>query len=94
MYAKSLGSCLTLCDSIDCSLQGSSVRGILQVRLLEWAAMPSSRDLSDPGIEPVPLLSPALASGFFTTSTANSFLIFYFHFIIKREKGSGKASFV
>ena len=66
--AKSLQSCLTLCDSMDCSPPGSSVHGILQARLLEWVAMPSSRDLPDPGIESVPLLSPALASGFFTTS--------------------------
>ena len=29
-------SCLTLCDPMDCSLQGSSVRGIFQARLLEW----------------------------------------------------------
>ena len=27
MYAKSLQSCLTLCDSLDCSLPGSSVHG-------------------------------------------------------------------
>ena len=31
--------------------------------------MPSSRGSSDPGIKPVPLKSPALAGGFFTTST-------------------------
>ena len=43
---------------------------ILQARILEWAAMPSSRprDLPDPGIKPVALLSQALAGGFFTTS--------------------------
>ena len=27
MYAKSLQSCLTLCDPVDCSLSGSSVHG-------------------------------------------------------------------
>ena len=32
----------------------------------EWVAMPSSGDLPEPGIEPK---SPALAGGFFTTST-------------------------
>ena len=47
---------------------GSSVLGILQARILEWAAMPSSRDLPDPGIEPVSLMSPASAGRFFTTS--------------------------
>ena len=36
-------SCLTICDPMDCSLPGSSVRGILQARILKWVAMPSSR---------------------------------------------------
>ena len=40
MYTKSLQSCLTLCDPMDCSLPGSSVRRILQARILEWVAMP------------------------------------------------------
>ena len=31
-------SCPTLCDPMDCSPPGSSVRGILQARILEWAA--------------------------------------------------------
>ena len=38
--AKSLQSCLTLCNPVDCSLPGSSVHGILQARLLEWVAIP------------------------------------------------------
>ena len=37
--AKSLQSCLTLCDSIDGSPLGSSVPGILQARTLEWVAI-------------------------------------------------------
>ena len=37
--AKSLQSCLTLCDPIDGSLPGSSVPGILQGRTLEWVAV-------------------------------------------------------
>ena len=40
---KWLQSCPTLCDSMDCSPPGSSVCGILQARILEWVAMPSSR---------------------------------------------------
>ena len=36
-------SCLTLCDPMDYSPPGSSVHGILQTRILEWVAMPSSR---------------------------------------------------
>ena len=43
MPAKSLQSCLTLCDPMDYRPPGSSVHGILQARILEWAAMPSSR---------------------------------------------------
>ena len=46
--AKSLHSCLTLCDLMDCSPPGSSVHGILQARAPEWAAMPSSRGSSWP----------------------------------------------
>ena len=34
--------------SIDCRLPGSSVHGILQARILEWVAMPSSRSSSQP----------------------------------------------
>ena len=37
--AKSLQSCLTLCDPIDGSLPGSSVPGVLQARTLEWVAI-------------------------------------------------------
>jgi len=37
--AKSLQSCLTLCDPIDSSPPGSSVPGILQARILEWVAI-------------------------------------------------------
>ena len=43
---------LTLCDPMDCSPPGFSVRGSLQARILEWIAMPSSRGPPDPGIEP------------------------------------------
>ena len=37
--AKSLQSCLTLCDPIDGSPPGSAVPGILQARTLEWVAI-------------------------------------------------------
>ena len=40
--AKSLQSCLTLCDPIDGSPPGSAVPGILQARTLEWIAIPFS----------------------------------------------------
>jgi len=37
---------------MDCSSPGSSVHGILQARILEWIAMPSSRALPNLGIKP------------------------------------------
>ena len=46
--AKLLQSCPSLCDPVDCSLPGSSVRGILQAGILEWVAMPFSRGSSQP----------------------------------------------
>ena len=47
---------LQLCPTL-WSPPGSSVHEILQARILQWVTMPSSKDLPDPGIEPV---SPAL----------------------------------
>ena len=38
--------CLTLCKAMDYSLPGSSVHGILQVRIQEWVAIPFSRQSS------------------------------------------------
>ena len=35
--------CLTLCDPMDCHLPGSSVHGISQARILEWAISSSRR---------------------------------------------------
>ena len=52
LYAKSLQSCLILCDSMDCSPPGSSVHGIHWARILEWVAIPFCRDSSQAGIEP------------------------------------------
>ena len=45
MCAKSLQSCPTLGDPMDCSPPGSSVHGILQARTLERVAVSSSTDL-------------------------------------------------
>ena len=42
---------LTIWDPMDCSPPGSSIRGILQARILEWVAI-SPGDLPHPGIEP------------------------------------------
>ena len=62
--SKSLQSCPTLLDPMDCSPPGSSVHGILQARILECLPLPTPGDLPDPGIEPE---SPELAGRFFTT---------------------------
>ena len=62
---------------MDCSLPGSSVHGILQVRLLKCIAMSPPGDLPDPGIERASLRSPALAGGFFSTSATWEALYFY-----------------
>ena len=53
MHAKSLQQCPTLCAPMNCSLPDSSVHMILQARILEWVAMPSSR-----GIFPAQVLNP------------------------------------
>ena len=37
--------------------------GIPQAKTLEWVTMPSSRDLSDPGFEPMTLMSPVMQAG-------------------------------
>ena len=46
--AQSLQSCSTLCNPMDLSPPGSTVHGILQVRILEGVAVPSSQGSSRP----------------------------------------------
>ena len=41
-------SCPTLCDPMDCSSLGSAVHTVLQARILEWIAIPLSRESSQP----------------------------------------------
>ena len=48
-----------LCDPMDCSPPGSSVHGILQARVLEWVATPSSRGSSQPCVEKIKTVSSA-----------------------------------
>ena len=69
MHAKSLQSCLTLCDPVDYSPPGSSISGILQQEYLSGLPFPPPGDLPHSGIKPVSLMSPALAGGLFTTRT-------------------------
>ena len=59
MHAKLLQLYPIFCDPMDCSLLGSSVHGILQARVLEWTAMPSSRGIfltQEPNEHPLCLL--------------------------------------
>ena len=74
MHAELLQLCLTLCNTTDCSLPGSSVHGILQARILEWVAISPPGNLPNPGIEPE---SPALAGGFFTHGATREALTGY-----------------
>ena len=48
VHAKSLQSCPTLCDPMDCSLPGSSLHGVLQARRLEWVAVPFLQGIFPP----------------------------------------------
>ena len=75
---------------MDCSLPGSSVHGILQARILEWVAVPSSRgSFPTRGIELSLLCLPVLAGGFFTTNaTWEAPNIVYFH--LSEIPGIGK----
>ena len=67
--AKSLQSCPTLCDPMDCRPPSSSLHGILQARILEWVAMPFSRDLPDPKIRPTYPVAHAVLCGHFNHSS-------------------------
>ena len=82
--AKSLQSCPALCEPMDWSPPGSSVHRILQGRIVECIAVPSPRDLPDPGIKPSCLLSPSLASGFLMTSATWEAPLFLLLLIISR----------
>ena len=75
MQTQSFQSSLTLCDPMDCSLP-DSVCGIPQARTMEWVALPSSRDLPNPGIKP---RSPTLQGRFFTTEPPRESLCIYIY---------------
>ena len=71
-------SCLILCSPVNCNPPGSSVHGIFLARLLDWVAISTSRESSDPGIEPY---SPALqADSFFFFF---NYLFIYFIFTLQ-----------
>ena len=78
-------SSLILFNPVDCSPPGSSVHGILQARIVEWVAIPFSRDLPDPGIEPG---VSNIAGELFTTSVTRKpkFAIHRHRKIIQRKQ--------
>ena len=70
MCAKSLHSCLTLYDPMECNPPGSSLSmGFASQEYWSGLSCPLSEDLPNPGTEPMSLISPASACRFFTIST-------------------------
>ena len=65
--AKSLESCLRLCDPMVYSQSDSSVCGTLQARILDGLPCPPPGDLPDPGIKSTSLAVLTLPGGFWTT---------------------------
>jgi len=68
MCAKFLQSCPTLYNPMDKSPPSSDVHGILQARILEWVAMPCSRELPNPGVS----CSSCIEGRFFTSEPQGS----------------------
>ena len=62
-------SCPTLCDPMDCNPPGSSSMGFSRQEYWSGLPCPPPGDLPEPGIKPRSPMFPALAGGFFTTST-------------------------
>ena len=60
LHAKTLKSCLTLCDPMDCSPPGFSVHGFSRQECWNRLPCPPPRDLPKPGIKPVTPASRAL----------------------------------
>ena len=74
-------------DSLD--LMGNNpllCHEIFQVRILEWVAISYSQDLPNPGIKPTSLVSPALASGFFTIALSGIALAIRKFFLLGNEQ--------
>ena len=69
-HAQMLQSGPTLSDPVDCSHQVPLSMGFSRQEYWSGLPFPPAGDLPDPGIEPGPLMSPALAGRCFTTSTS------------------------
>ena len=71
------------CDPMDCSPPGSSVHGILQARILEWAAISSSRGSPPPRDQTCISFFSCIASRFLTSQSLGkprfSVVIYFIH---------------
>ena len=74
MHVCSAASVMPDSDPMDCSPPGSSVRGILQARIMEWVAMPSSGDLPDSGVETESSASPYCSYILYHWATRETFI--------------------
>ena len=76
-------SCPTLCDPTDCSPAGSTVHGIVLARILEWAAISSSRGSSPPRDQTCISFFSCVAGRFFTSQSLGkprfSVVIYFIH---------------
>ena len=79
LHAKSLQSCLTLCDPMDCGPPGSLSIGYSRQEYWSGLLCPPPGYLPDPGIKPRSLMSLALAGRFLTTNTTCHIFIFPSH---------------
>ena len=69
-------SCVWLCDPMDCSLPRSLSMGFSRQEYWRGLPFPPPGDLSDLGRKYTPLVSPALAGGFFTTMLPGKLFLF------------------
>ena len=75
-------SCLTLCDTMDCNLPGSSILEFSRQEYWSGLPFPSPGDLPNPGIEPG---SPALWADAFTVWESNSQILWMTYLFSKQE---------
>ena len=92
-HAQPLQSCLTLCHPLDCSPPGSSIHGILQARILQWVAMPSSRGFSWPKGQTLRISYVSSTGKFFTPGATwdaplNLFTVFKMRCTLKKYTDS------
>ena len=78
---------MTLCNSMDCSHQAPLSMGFSRQEYWSGLPCPPPGDLPEPGINPMSLMSPTLAGGFYITSvTIYDDVTLNFHFLSTNEK--------